>query len=293
MADQRPVGAMVILALTARNLRVLAIRWRSPARAGLMAAVIVYAVGQAATQPLEGVDAHAYWLARGGDMYTSAVVGGPNAYLYSPAFAQLLAPLQALPWDVFHVAWAGLTGGVLVLLLGPFAVPAMTLTPVAQEVLNLNVHLLIALAVVVGFRWPAAWAFVLLTKVTPGIGLLWFAVRGEWRHLGLALGATALIAGTSFVIAPQLWADWFGVLLRSSGTPLAGSELVAVPLLPRLAVASLIVVWGARTDRPWTVPVAVSLALPVLWIEGLAVMVGAFCLLRGRRAWPRLSRSAV
>ena len=43
-------------------------------------------------------------------------------------------------------------------------------------------------AIVLGFRWPFTWAFVLLTKVTPGVGLLWFAVRREWRSLAIALG---------------------------------------------------------------------------------------------------------
>jgi len=38
------------------------------------------------------------------------------------------------------------------------------------------------------------------------------------------------------------------------------------------------VIWGARTDRQWTVPVAASLALPVLWFAGLSVMVAAITL---------------
>ena len=35
-------------------------------------------------------------------------------------------------------------------------------------------------------RWPAAWAFVLLTKMTPGIGLLWFAFRRDLWGQGYA-----------------------------------------------------------------------------------------------------------
>ena len=76
--------------------------------------------------------------------------------------------------------------------------------PVLFEFYLGNVHLLLALAIVLGFRWPAAWAFVLLTKITPGIGLLWFAVRREWRSLAIALGATAgrsSLAG--LLVAPQ------------------------------------------------------------------------------------------
>ena len=53
-----------------------------------------------------------------------------------------------------------------------------------------NINLLIVGAVLIGFRYPWAWAFIILTKVTPGIGLLWFLTRREWRHLAIALGAT-------------------------------------------------------------------------------------------------------
>ena len=42
-------------------------------------------------------------------------------------------------------------------------------------------------------RHPAAWAFPLLTKVTTGVGVLWFAFRRDWRSLGIAIGATAVI----------------------------------------------------------------------------------------------------
>jgi hypothetical protein len=47
---------------------------------------------------------------------------------------------------------------------------------------------------------------------------------------------------------------------------------LAIPLLPRLVAAGALVTWGARTDRTWTVPVAATLALPVLWPSGLAVL---------------------
>ena len=142
-----------------------------------------------------------------------------------------------------------------------------------------NVHMLLALAIVLGFRWPAAWAFVLLTKVTPGVGLLWFAVRREWRSLGLALGATALIVGVSAILAPGQWAEWFQSLLETSraDVPLA----ISIPLWQRLIMAIVLVTWGARTDRRWTVVVAATLALPTLWFHGLAMLVGIVAIQRG------------
>ena len=60
-----------------------------------------------------------------------------------------------------------------------------------MEIAGGNISLLLALAIVAGFSRPWTWAFVILTKITPGIGLLWFALRREWRSLAIALGATA------------------------------------------------------------------------------------------------------
>jgi len=46
----------------------------------------------------------------------------------------------------------------------------------------------------------------------------------------------------------------------------------------RLPVAAILVAWGARTNRPWTLPTAAMVALPVLWLVGLAMLTAAFAL---------------
>jgi hypothetical protein len=40
------------------------------------------------------------------------------------------------------------------------------------------------------------------------------------------------------------------------------------------------VVWGARTDRRWAVPVASMLALPALWYGGLSMLLAVIVLQR-------------
>jgi hypothetical protein len=116
--------------------------------------------------------------------------------------------------------------------------------------------------------------------VTPGVGLIWFAVRKEGRALGLALAVTAVIALASFAAAPTLWAQWFDVLVTNNGTAPSGL-FVPGPLWVRLCVAIGVVAWGAHTNRPWTVPVAAMTALPVIWIyDGFAMLLGAVSLLR-------------
>src|SRR5437867_3643636 len=71
-----------------------------------------------------------------------------------------------------------------------------------------NIHFMLGAAIVLGFRWPTIWAFPLLTKVTPGVGLLWFAIRRDWRRLAIASGLTTAIGLASFALAPHLWFDW-------------------------------------------------------------------------------------
>ena len=54
---------------------------------------------------------------------------------------------------------------------------------VIEDLVRGNIHVLLAVTILAGFRYPGAWSFVVLTKVTPGIGLLWFAIRREWGAL--------------------------------------------------------------------------------------------------------------
>jgi hypothetical protein len=92
---------------------------------------------------------------------------------------------------------------------------------------------------------------------------------------------TALVAALAAIIAPDLWPKWIAYLLDTGVSPNVGSAYwVPIPLLIRLPAAAILVVWGARTDRPWTLPTGAMLALPVLWLVGLAMLTAAFALSR-------------
>ena len=128
-----------------------------------------------------GQDARCYWQATLADPYLHSDWNDPIAYVYSPAFLQLVSPLTALPWQAFVAAWTAILLAAVRFLTGPRLLAAGLLFPfTAMEVAGGNVSLLLAAAIVLGFRWPWTWSLVLLTKITPGIGLLWFAVRREW-----------------------------------------------------------------------------------------------------------------
>ena len=171
--------------------------------------------------------------------------------------------------------------------------PGIDLLAVPRHYLSSgNIFLPMALAVVAGFRWPWTYSFLLLTKVTPGIGLLWFLVRQEWRNLFIALGATAAIVLVSFVFVPGLWFDWITVLKNNAGNPEPGFAITILPLFPRLAIAAVMIVVGARYNARWVVPIAALLALPYIPDTALIMIVGAVPLLR-HDAWtePRTTSS--
>lgn len=228
-----------------------------------------------------GFDARAYWGYPRAEVYSAVptLSEGYGFYRYSPAFVPLMTLWSALPWPVFVTAWFAVGVALYVWMVGPWSLALLAVPVFAVELFIGNIHLLLALAVVLGFRWPAAWSFVLLTKVAPGVGLLWFAVRREWRSLAVALGVTVAIAAVSLMLTPHLWAEWLRSLTQTS-EPGSGNT-VAIPLPYRVAVAAILVAWGARTDRRWTVVVAATISIPVLWLNGLAMLAGVVALHRG------------
>lgn len=231
-----------------------------------------------------GWDARAYWNAWQGAMYDGSV-GDPGHYLYSPVFAQLVWPLTHLPWPVFAGFFIAVNAIGLAWLLRPL--PATLAIPLwlagSQEVMSGNVFIPMAIAAVLGMRLPHLWAFVALTKITPCLGPVWFAARGEWSALAKVVATTAGLAVVSAVVAPDLWRDWIGFLLDQAriSDGAVGYEFIPGPLY-RLPVAVLLVAWAARTDRVWVLPVAMVLATPFIWN-------GSFTLLA---AIPRLTAAA-
>lgn len=221
-----------------------------------------------------GVDAHAYWLAWRGPMYTTAP-GTPDAYLYSPAFAQVIWPLAQLPWPLFVSAFTVGLGICLAWLLKPmgwrWALPLWLAG--LPEIISGNIFILMAMAAVVGFSKPESWAFVALTKITPTIGPVWFLVRGEWRNLIRSLLSLAFITGLSVALAPPLWHEWIEFLVHNVGgsTGAIGSPLMP-PLIVRIPLGLALVIWAARRNKAWCIPVSMLACTPVLWLGSVTVL---------------------
>jgi len=87
----------------------------------------------------------------------------------------------------------------------------------------------------------------------------------------------------TFAVAPGYWFEFVDSLISNLNQPQYFSIPPPAPI--RIPLAIVLVIWGARTDRPWTVPVAATLALPIIWPHGLTVALAAIPFLRrGDRA---------
>ena len=274
------VGGLPLLTILQRRQRLI----DRTLRVAFVVVLVVFAV----LRPVPAGDAHAYWAVDLANPYTRPVAT-QDAFTYSPPAALFFAVLGQLPFEVFEAIWTLVIGFALLWLTGPWALAFLVLPVVASDLYLGNIHVLLAAAVVGSLRRPGLWAIPLLTKPSVGVGLLWYAARGEWRKLAVALGVTAVFAALAFVIAPAMWGQWVDYIVGTGLSPNTGTAyVVPIPLLIRFPAAVLLVLWGARTNRPWTLPTAAMLGLPVLWLVGLAMLAGAFAV----SAWGPLRDAA-
>lgn len=236
------------------------------------------------TVPYLAWDSHAYWVALGAsDPYAGARVGDIGSFLYPPPFLQVLAPLGRLPWPIFAFGWAALLTATAIALLRRVPSRFHWLLPIlvwiaAADIWAGNINLFLAFAVVVAIERPIAWPVVGLTKLTPLVGLLWHPFRREWRPGAVAFGLTVALGALSWLAAPNMWRDWTEQVVF--GAPVDGYyQSFPVPLAFRLPFAAVLLWWGARAGRPLVVPLACALALPVIWLNGMALGIGAASLI--------------
>lgn len=237
--------------------------------------VFLFGLGVAYTLGF-GYDSHAYWVAaRDLDHLYERPPLAQDAYLYSPAFIQILWPIAQLPWPVFAVIWAAASAAAFFWLLRRlqplwFVLGMLACVP---EVLTGNVYGPMAVALVLGVRrsWP--WVLPLLTKVTPGlIGVLFFGLRPNFRRLGLLALTTTVVVGASVAITPGAWLDW-GRFLVSNISNGATAALIPVPVRILGVVVALLLTWvAARRRSYWALAVAAVLVSPTLGPNTLTLL---------------------
>ena len=290
-------------------------RLRDVSMAGTVMVGFVIGLAQALGRAEAGTDNILYWHDTGNGLaYPAQWMISSSWWVYPPPLGQSLEFIHPIGFPAYLVASSVLLFAALAYVARGWSLPLVGLgflgiafpspptlilaQPFGWALLG-NVQLLMAAAIVAGMRWPAAWAVPLLTKIGPGVGLLWFAVRHEWRNLSIALAATLAISAASFLLSPSDWANWLRFVASNLNSPMDSKVVatIAIPTVPipfivRAAMSGGLVIWGARTNRIWTVPVAAGWAIPALYMWSfLPIWLGVI----GVRATPAAhsSRAAV
>jgi hypothetical protein len=218
------------------------------------------------------------------------VTWGPTGgYLYPPPLALAIGVFHPLGWPAFIVGWTTLCWFALwycarawtpfVVAASFVAVPFFGGNLVGSLFMG-NIQIILAAAIGASVRHSPGWAAVPLLTKGVGVPFVWFAVRREWRDLGMSLGVSAAIVVSTFLMAPTAWSDLVTFVttndLSDSAVP-----VVPIPFAIRLVVAVALTAWGAWTDRRWTLAIAAGIAMPALyWWSWLTVWVGVFALVK-------------
>jgi len=240
----------------------------------------------------EPSDEHAYWLAAqrliaGQPLYDPSVLpGSPYAFWYPPIVAQVLAPVAAiLPAPVFSAGWTILMFGCLWWLAGRDVLVALAMCafpPIAVEFWFRNVHLIIAVLLVLGLRrWGGWFSIGAAIKLAPVLGILYIALRGRRREAAVATAFGVVLLGGSVALSPDAWRQFLEVSLALVSRDAPG--FLPIPYLPRVIAGVILAVIATRLEPRIGEPllvVAVVVASPTLWFIALATLAAIVPLVR-------------
>ncbi len=237
-----------------------------------------------------GFDAFAYWSVNPADPYQTGV-GGLGAFNYTPPIARLFGPFGSLEWLTFLWLWLALLIGNVIWLgrsgrAGPVGarVPARRARALPRQHPPLDRRrdrARVPLSVDMGFRAADEGdagdraALVRGPAGVAGAGDRTRCDRGDRRRVPPAPTASSGPIGSRSSRRRPRAAPWRSSRSRSR----SGSGCRSRPCWSSGAGA---------TDRRWTVPVAATLALPVLWVSGFAICaaLASESLWRSRRCQP-------
>ena len=232
-------------------------------------------------------DNYAYWLAAqrlvaGEPVYvTGEAAFAPYAYHYTPPLAQVLAPftlvLKAIAYIVGYRVLEILSVWYLA---GRAMLPMLALIaflPVAVELRFENVHLFMAVAIVLGLsRWPLLFAVAAVVKVSPGLGVVYLVLRRRYRDALVVVLVGAAICMVSYVLSPSLWQQFLAAIGDRAG--ITGNSLIPVPYVLRALAGLLLAVAGGIIGRrrgELLLVLGITAANPNLALNGFAVLAAA------------------
>ena len=213
----------------------------------------------------------------------------PFAYRYPPPLAQALVPIALVVSPaVFTAMWTVLLMGCLFWLAGRdvwIMLALIAFPPVAVELWFRNIHLVLAVLVVLGIRrWSGFYAIGAAIKFAPGLGIVYLAVRRRWREAAVGLAVGLGILAVSVILNPAAWAQF--IEITTARGPLDVSGFVAIPyalrLLAGIAITIVAAIVPARRLSGSLLVVAVTIALPTLWFTALSMLAALYLILADR-----------
>jgi hypothetical protein len=247
-------------------------------------------------------DEHAYWLAaqrliHGEPLYDpTATSVTPYAYWYPPFVAQVLAPIAAvLPAMAFTAAWTAVMLICLWWLAGRDVLLALALVafpPVAVEFWYRNIHLVLAVLIVLAIRGiPALYAVGALIKFSPGLGVPFLLARTQWRDAAIAVLTGVALLVISVALSPDAWRQYLDILASRGPTDVSG--LLPIPYIARAVTGLVLALVAARLEPRIGEPlliIAIVVALPTLWMAALSTLIALVPILRGQGIAERTRR---
>ena len=201
--------------------------------------------------------------------------------IYPPPLAQISTLLQPIGWPAFILMLSAATFAAFWYCARQWSLPLLALgipwflgfgpeepAKFLGYALIGNLQWILAALTVLALRRPALWSVELVTKVTTALGWWWHLLRGEWRAAAIGAAATALVVAISFAISPDWWFQYLGFAARNFTAANPPVPTLPIPLGIRLATAVPLLIWGARTNRPWTVPAVCGWSLVGMYSFG-------------------------
>jgi hypothetical protein len=168
------------------------------------------------------------------------------------------------------------------------ALALIAFLPVAVELRVRNVHLVLAVLIVLALR--RSWLFWIpaaAIKVAPVLGVLYLAAARRWKEaLAVAIAGGAVLLA-SVLLAPSAWQDFFSIVVPRAGS--SGASILPIPYPVRFTVAAALALVAGHLSVRGRGPVAegmllcaLILANPTLWVTALSLLVALVPLWRNR-----------
>ena len=227
-------------------------------------------------QPASFPPTDAFVWQRVGDEVRSGIspyyaVAGTGGFYYAPPFAILLAAVSWLPSPILPLLIVAAEVAALRYIAGSWRnVGLLCWFPfVARELVSVQWNLIMAATLLAAVRGrPQGAVLMAFAKLSP---ILAVSPR-DWRKVVVPLALAVVVVPPPLW---HLWADWLRLLASSYGQDIAPGMTLAIPFLPRLAVALVL----AATGRPWARILAAIIAIPSLYPVSAVALVALWPLL--------------